>query len=1104
MTDQRLTIHTLGRADLALDGQPLTGLASAKAAALLIYLAVTGAGHTRSALAGLLWSDLPEATARANLRLALTKLRRVVPGHLAVTRRTVAFADGAPVWVDAAAVLDPALSAADAVRLCGGQFLHGFDVPGAALFDDWVAARRAALHADMLIVLDRAARWGRDRGDPAAGIDAARRILELDRLHEEAHRVLMRFLAAGGQRGAALAQYETCRYLLDEDLGVPPSPATTALRDEIAAAAEPAFEPAADDRPRPLTSLVGREGELARLRELLGDPACRLVTLVGPGGVGKTRLALEAGGAVFVSFAGIDGAGDAADLVVADLARAFGVPLTVPRDPLDLLVAHLADRRVLVVLDNLEHLPGAAAPLAGLLRRVPGLQLLATSRRPLGLGVEWLVEVPGLPYPPQGAPGDGYAAVRLFQERARPLRPGVEADVDGAARICRLVGGLPLAIELAARWVRAAAPGAIADRLEHGLELLSTTAPDVAPRHRSIRSVLDASVRLLTDEERRALRRLSVQHRFDLAAASAVAGAGLPLLAGLVDQSLITATPDGRYTMHELLRQYLAERLAEDPAEEAETRRRHATHHAALDSPDAANLRAATDWFIGAAAPAELDAHLRRLWTLHRRTGAFKEFQVVVGAALRRTDVPDLCRARWHRLLGEAHQQLGDAVAARRELEQALAVLGSPVPRSGAGWAWMVAVELARRPFGGLAARARRELFRERAASCFAINEVYWVLDQHRRMLPVALRAVNDVERDGDPDLTARTRAGLGMIAGSAGLHRLARRHLAAAVAAAGRTSDPLTACWVGIVGGLHWTGVADWAAVDAAAARVLTRRPAVPLHRWADEVRLIAGVAQHLTGRRAEALASAAAGTAAGRDRQDPVVQLWGLLVLLEATLSADPVDPVDPVDPALPGWVAEALPLLPAASRIDAARLHTAHARMHLAAGRPASAWQAARTADRLIGPRPAPVQYGLEALSGIAEVCQTLLETGAAGAASADGAAVAGASVGGASVAAASVGGASVAAASVGGASVAAASVAVDEVRAVEAAAVRRLRRYARIYPMARPRYGIVLGRHLALRGRARAAARAWTAAARAATRLGMPADAARAAALLQARR
>nr|BFE73026.1 hypothetical protein GCM10020092_063270 [Actinoplanes digitatis] len=387
-----------------------------------------------------------------------------------------------------------------------------------------------------------------------------------------------------------------------------PSADTVALRDEIAAgaggftrlgaAAPPRAEPdrAAPGLPRPLTGLIGRGEELARLDGLLDDPACRLVTLVGPGGIGKTRLAVEVAatrrhrhrdGAVFVSFAGTGPAGpdEAADLVVANLARVLGLSMAVPRDPLDLLADHLSGRELLLVLDNLEHLRDAAGVIDHLLRRAPGTQVLVTSRRRLGLGAEWLVEVPGLPCPPPGAGADGYAAVQLFEERARLLRPGfvTGADLEGTARVCRLVSGVPLAIELAARWVRSARPAAIADRLGRGLELLETTAPDVERRHRSVRAVIDWSWHLLTDEEERALQRLSVfRGGFDLDAAAAVAGAGLPLLAGLVDQSLVTVGEDGRYDMHELLRQYAAERLAADAGRQSRARLRHAEHYAAL------------------------------------------------------------------------------------------------------------------------------------------------------------------------------------------------------------------------------------------------------------------------------------------------------------------------------------------------------------------------------------------------------------------------------------------------------------------------------------------------------------------------------------------
>ena len=1109
MMDGELRVRVLGGAELAVGGHPLVELASAKAAALLCYLAVTGAGHPRSELAGLLWSDLPEPTARANLRLVLTKLRRVLPEHLDVTRQTVALAGGPPVWVDAVEV--SRVAAADgtdhaellaAARLCRGEFLDGFGIPGAPVFDEWVAGRRATARADMLALLDRAVQWAVDEGDAATGIEVVRRMLELEPLHEEAHRALMWFLAMGGQRSAALAQYETCRYLLREELEIEPSAATVALRDEIADAGGftelgvPASAGHSDqarlsttDVPRPLTTLIGRGAELARLHELLDDPACRLVTLVGPGGIGKTRLAMEVAasrqdrhrdGAVFVSFVGTSPArpDEAADLVVADLARALGASLAVPRDPLELLADHLVAREVLLVLDNLEHLRDGAGVIAELLRRAPGVQVLVTSRRQLGLGVEWLVEVPGLPYPPVGADADaaGYEAVRLFAERARLLRPGFRAD-EGTARVCRLVAGVPLAIELAARWARSATATAIADRLAGGLELLETTSPDVDRRHRSLRSVFDWSYELLTDAERRAFRRLSVLRRgFDLAGAAAVAGAGLPLLAGLVDQSLVAAGDDGRYSMHELVRQYAAERLAADPAEESGARRRHAEHYASLlpapaealvdvidvsvdGVPDldaeAENLRAATDWLIRVADPVALDAHLLRVWALYRRLGWFREARAFFVVALEREEIPPLQRAHWHRMLGEAHQQLGEANAARHHLERALRALGARVPATAPGWLKVLVVQVARRTFGGPGDRVerrreRRDAALERAAATFTIVEVYWVLEDQLPMLPAALWSLNDAERAGEPDLLARAHAGLGMILGTIGLHRFARRHLTAARAGVERTTDPLTACWVGIMGGLHWMGVGDWAAVEAGAARALALRDRTPMHRWADELLLIAGVGRYLTSRYEAAAAAAAEGMASGRDRRDPVVHMWGLVILIETTLRTNPDDP------ALAGWSADAARLLSKVARIDAARLHAATARLHLAAGRRAEAWQAARAADRLIGPRPSFEQYGLEAHAGVAEVCLTLLEQVPGNAVDPDDA----------------------------------------ELRATAAVALHRLRRYARTFPMARPRALICVGWHAWLAGHAGAARRAWARAVREGENLRMPYELARA--------
>ena len=561
-----------------------------------------------------------------------------------------------------------------------------------------------------------------------------------------------------------------------------------------------------------------------------------------------------------VSFAGTSPARpeEAADLVVTNLAAALGVSLAVPRDPRELLADALAGRELLLVLDNLEQLRDAAGVLAELLGRAPGVQVLGTSRRRLGLGVEWLVEVPGLPYPPPGADADaaGYPAVQLFEDRARLLRSGFRpaADLAAVGRVCRLVAGMPLAIELAARWVRSASPAAIADRLAAGGELLATTAPDVEPRHRSIRSVIDWSWELLGEGERQALARLSVMRGgFDLDAAAAVAGAGLPQLAGLVDHSLVEVGEDGRYNTHELLRQDAAQRLAADPAAQAEALRRHAAWFSGLlpdpdqplpDGPpgldaDVENLRAATDWLVAHGDPPELDRHLDRLWPLYRRRGWFREAQAALGAALRRREVPAPLRAHWHRLLAEAHVQLGEMRPARDHFERTLALLGSPLPASAPGWSDVLASQAVQRPLrrlrpGDRAARteARRQAAVEPAAVCWQLQEACWMLEDQTPLIPLALWAVNLSERSARPDLLMMNQAGLGNSLTAAGLHRLARPYVRAAVAAAGRSSDPVAVSWTYVVACLHWLAVGDWAAIDAGLPRALEAATGARLHR--------------------------------------------------------------------------------------------------------------------------------------------------------------------------------------------------------------------------------------------------------------------------------
>ncbi|MET7322457.1 BTAD domain-containing putative transcriptional regulator [Streptomyces sp. NPDC005549] len=397
-------------------------------------------------------------------------------------------------------------------------------------------------------------------GGGAELVPELRGLLSAHPLSERLYGQLMRALHAGGRSAEALTVYEEARRTLAEQLGTDPSPELSALHGELLRG-----HTAAPRRPRlpaQLTRCVGRDAELHRITALFAD--ARLVTLTGPGGTGKTRLAIEAASrcetsvspadVCFVELAPLTDGGQIPYAVLTALGVREGFR-TAGVDATERLLTALEDREALLVLDNCEHLVDAAAALAALLLGTcRGVRILATSRESLGMTGEALVPVPPLSPRP---------AVELFLERARAVRPGF----DGHARvpeICAGLDGLPLAIELAAARLRTLGPDELADRLDDRFRLLSRGDRSKAPRHRTLRAVVEWSWELLDEEERELARRFTVfTGGATLEAVEAVCGVPHPedLLASLVEKSLLEHLPEGRYRMLETLRAFAAEGL---------------------------------------------------------------------------------------------------------------------------------------------------------------------------------------------------------------------------------------------------------------------------------------------------------------------------------------------------------------------------------------------------------------------------------------------------------------------------------------------------------------------------------------------------------------
>lgn len=598
-----LQLTTLGGLDLHCGDERVGRSLPDKAQALLVYLADADRPVPRSEVAGLLWSDLTEERARANLRLALTKTRRVLPGVVEADRRSL--------WLATTPRYDVALvehgDADDTLRAYGGDFLAGVDPDGAELFDDWVRSRRHSLRSTALLTLATSLKRAMSASAWTRVIELAGRVLEIEPWNEAAHRQMMEALANNSARSAALAQFDHCERLLAAELGLRPEPETIALAERIDAGH---VQPVTSDEaevlglPRVLTPFFGREDDLELIVDRLFGGGQKLVALIGPGGVGKTRLAIatidrvrpDFDLVVFASLAGV-GSTDEALSVVTALINGDGAGVA---SPLEQLVSSLGDRRSLVVLDNLEHLADHIADdISTVLEQCPHTSVIITSRQPLDLAIEDVVEVGGLPVPSAaGEATDDFGAVRLFVDRAYRVDKKFSLTGDNAAdvvRLCQLVEGTPLHLELAASRVRHFSVAEIVEALEATAALPGSTQRDVPLRHASFAAVFEQSWDLLNPRDQTALEQLTATRGgFDRRAAEQLTGRAAAA-SSLARQSLLVEEGAGRYRFHELVRQAAAARLSDQERRDADLA--HATHYLNLLAASAPNL---ATWNSGA------------------------------------------------------------------------------------------------------------------------------------------------------------------------------------------------------------------------------------------------------------------------------------------------------------------------------------------------------------------------------------------------------------------------------------------------------------------------------------------------------------------------
>jgi predicted ATPase/DNA-binding SARP family transcriptional activator/tetratricopeptide (TPR) repeat protein len=595
----KLSVTFFGGFRVHHQGELLTSFGYDKVKALFAYLMVEpGMQVERSVLAGLLWPEQPQENALHSMRQAIFQLRHALgedtweKPFILIDRTSIKCNPEADFVSDVKNFENLLIRTFEdekneieclrtAIELYQGEFLKGFSLVQNESFEDWLFFRRDRYHRMVIAALEKVIGYYERQLDYEQARPFAEKWVLLEPWREEAHRELMLILAYMGERTLALKQYELCRKQLAEGFDLEPDLKTEELFQRIRS-----MGLLRSVLPNQTTPFIGRQEELGLLMGYLSDPSIRLITILGPGGIGKSRLAIQVGkvvsshrrrmflnGAIFVPLESIS----EPEHLISSIAQALSITFETGDDPHAQLIWYLRDKELLLILDNFEQLIAADSRnfLVNLLEETPGIKILVTSRQKLNLKSEHLLRLDGLKTPNLVGftlkigleKARSYSSVEFLVSTLKRNQTDIsftQENVTEMVRICQLVEGMPLALELAASWSDSLSLKNIADEVQCSIDFLKSNVEDIPDRQKSIRAVIETSWRFLDDEERKAFMHLSVfKGGFTRSAAHEVVDASILLLSRLVNKSLIIYDPKiNRYRIHELIRQYGDEKLA--------------------------------------------------------------------------------------------------------------------------------------------------------------------------------------------------------------------------------------------------------------------------------------------------------------------------------------------------------------------------------------------------------------------------------------------------------------------------------------------------------------------------------------------------------------